>query len=85
MVNGWRRSDLPMLGEGVDLVSGDDKMVEYADVDQCQSLHQRACQQQVRFAGFWTAGWMVVGQHDAGGVARQCLLDHFARIHAGVN
>ena len=74
-----------MLGEGVHLVSGDDEMVEYTDIHQGEGLHQRARQQQVRFAGLRRAGRVVVRQHDAGGVARQRLLDHFTRINAGVD
>ena len=74
-----------MLGEGVNLMSGDDEMVENTDIHQGQRLHQRARQQQIRLARLRRSRWMVVRQHDAGGVARQRLLDHFTRINAGVD
>ena len=65
-------------------MSGHHKMVEDADIDQRQRLHQRARQQQVGFAGLRRAGRMVMGQHDAGGIARQRFLHHLARIDAGM-
>ena len=37
----------------------------------------------VRLARFGHAGRVVVGQDDGRGIARQRLLDHFARVHAG--
>ncbi len=73
-----------MLGKRVNLVAGHDKMVEDADIHQRHGLHQRPRQQQVRFAGIGRAGWVVVGQHDAGGVASQRRLDHLARVDAGM-
>ena len=75
--------DLPMFRERMHLPSGHDEMVEYAHVHQRQGLHQRARQQQIRFAGLGRAGRVVVRQHDAGRVVQQRLLDHFARVHAG--
>ena len=75
---------MPVFGERMHLAPGHDKVIEDAYIDQRQRLHQRARQQQVRFAGLGAAGGVVVGQHDAGRVVQQRLLDHFARIDAGV-
>lgn len=76
--------DLSMFRKRMHLSPGHDEMVEDAHVDQRQRLRQRAREQQIRFAGLGRAGRVVVGEHDAGRVVQQCLLDHFARIHAGV-
>ena len=77
-------SHLAVLGKRVDLVAGHHKMVEDADIDQGQRLHQRPCQQQVRFARLRRAGRVVVREHDAGGIARQRFFDHLARVDTGV-
>ena len=76
--------DLPMFRKRMHLSPGHDEMVEDAHVHQRQRLRQRAREQQIRFAGLWRAGRVVVREHDAGRVVQQCLLDHFARIHARV-
>jgi len=79
-----RQLDLTMFGEGVNLVSRHDKMVQDTDVHQGQRLHQRPCQQQVRLAGRGGAGRVVMGQHDRGGISRQGFTHHFPGIDAGM-
>lgn len=80
-----RALELAMFGERVHAPASHHEVVENADIDERERLRQRAREPQVSLARFRVARRMVVRQHYAGGIARQCFLEHFTRVHARVS
>jgi hypothetical protein len=64
--------------------SGHDEMVENPHVDQGQRLFEVLRQQFIGAARFRYSGRMVMREHDCGGITRQGVLHHFARVDAGL-
>ncbi len=62
----------------------DDEMVEHADVHQGQRIRQPPGECAVGLAGFGHSARVVMRKYQRGGIVRQCALDDFTRVDAGL-
>ena len=63
---------------------GDNDMIQHPDIEQTKRLSEQMGQCFVCLTRFDGSGRMIVRENDTGCIARQCGLDHFTRVHAGM-
>src|SRR5665213_530642 len=79
----WR-SEQTAFGEGKNVSAGDYEVIQDPDVDQSQCLLQALRKELVGAAWFRYARGVVVGEDHGRCIARQCDLDDFAWVDAGL-